>query len=267
MSSEAVQCRIEGPVARLLLNRPDKRNAINDEIINQLQAHLDDLALNNDVRVITLSGSGPCFSAGIDLGYVGGLASVDEGQRGAFLREMARKIQNVMNRMETIEKPIIAVIHRYCVGLGMELVLGCDFRIATPDVLFSLPEIYLGLIPDCGGTTRLTKLVGIAKAKEMIMLGDSISIDEAKALNLVTAVADQENLEKETDSLVQRLLDRPVRSLGLCKRMVQLSSSVDQMSSFELEPIVQTCAVMAPDFAENLMKGFQTLQAKRKSDK
>ena len=265
MSNEAVQCLIEGPVAKLILNRPDKRNAINDEIINQLQNHLDELALNEDVRVITLSGNGPCFSAGIDLAYIGSLASVDDKQRGTFLREMARKIQNIMIRMENIEKPIVAVIHRYCVGLGMELVLGCDFRIATPDVLFSLPEIHLGLIPDCGGTTRLTRLVGIAKAKEMIMLGDSISIEEAKAMNLVTTIADADKLAEEADALVQRLLARPSLGMGLIKRMVQFSSSVDQATSFELEPLLQTCLVMAPDFGEIMMSGFQSLQEKRKS--
>lgn len=260
MPEDIVRCQVDGPVARLILNRPEKRNAINDKLIRRLKEHLDRLALDAQVRVITISGEGPCFCAGIDFGYVAGLGVVEEDRRGLFLREMAREIQAVMNRMESMEKPIVAVIHGPCLGLGLELALGCDFRVVAKKVILGLPEVHLGMIPDCGGTTRLTRMLGPAKAKEMIMLGDPITALEAKALGLVTALADEDKLLEVAGALVDKLLTRPARALGLAKRMVDLSASLDRASSLDLEPIVQTCAISAPDFPEIMAAGFQSLR-------
>jgi enoyl-CoA hydratase/carnithine racemase len=263
MSSEAVQCVIEGNVAKLAINRPEKRNAINGEVIDGLLAHIGELAWNNDVRVIVIYGQGPCFSAGIDVTYIAGLGTIEENLRGAYLRELARKIQSALNRIENIEKPVVAVMHKYALGLAMELALACDFRIASKGTVMGLPEIYMGLVPDCGGTTRLTRALGVPKAKELVMLGDTIDMNEAKELRLVNAVADEADLWKTADALVARLIDRPRRVLGLAKRLVDISASIDEMSSFELETIVQSNAVSAPDFPEILAGGVQKLMKKK----
>lgn len=261
--SEAVTCVIDGAVAKLAINRPEKRNAVNIEVIEQLGRHLDDLALRSDVRVVTLSGEGACFSAGIDVTAVAGLGGVSEAERGLHLRELARKIQTAINRIETLEKPVIGVLHSHCLGLAMEIVLACDFRVAADDLRLGLPEIYLGLIPDCGGTTRLTRLVGAAKAKEMIMLGDPIDAAEALRLNLINAFGTREELPGIAQSLVDRLVARPARALGLSKRMVDWSSSMERPTSFDAEVLTQTAAVSAPDFPEILAGGVMALRQKK----
>ncbi len=263
MSSEAVKCVVDGAVARLVINRPEKRNAINVDVVVELGRHLDDLALRSDVRVITLSGEGACFSAGIDVTAVAGLGGVDETERGLHLRELARKIQHVINRIETLEKPVIAVLHSHALGLAMEIVLACDFRIAAEDLRFGLPEIYLGLIPDCGGTTRLTRMVGPAVAKELILLGDAVDAQTALSLRIVNEVCTREELEARTAALVERLVARPARALGLAKRMIDWSTSMERMTSFDTEVMAQTAAVSAPDFPQILATGVMTLRAKK----
>ena len=263
MSEAAVKSVIEGSVAKLSINRPDKRNAIDGQVIDGLLQHLSDLAMNQDVRVIVICGEGPCFSAGIDIAYIAGLGGVDENLRGVFLRELARKIQSVMNRIESIEKPVVAVMRKYAVGLAMELALACDFRIATKDTTMSLPEIFLGLVPDCGGATRLTRAVGVPKAKELIMLGNPIDAAAAESLHLLTMVTEPDDLWNVADKFIARLVERPQRALGLAKRLVDLSASVDEMTSFELETLVQTGAISAPDFPHILAEGMQALLKKK----
>ncbi|MBZ0273967.1 enoyl-CoA hydratase/isomerase family protein [bacterium] len=257
--SEAVTRTIEGPVGRITLNRPDKRNAINAEVIAGVASAVDAWALDPDVRVIVIDGAGAGFSAGIDAAWLAGLGASDEAMRGPALREMARTIQATMNRIETVEKPVIAALHRYAIGLGLELALACDFRIVEAGTRMSLPEIYLGLVPDCGGTTRLTRLVGAARAKEAVMLGDAIDPDTALAWGMVTAVAPEGGLADAVSTFAARLVERPAHALGLAKRLVDLSSSMDRMSSFDVEVLVQSNNIGLPNFPEILAGGFQRL--------
>ncbi len=263
MPQQVVKRVTENAHARLILNRPEKRNAIDGEVIEALGKHLDEIAFDDEVRVISISGEGPAFSSGIDIGFISGLGAIDENQRGVRLRELARKIQAVMNRIENIEKPVVAVIHQYAIGLAMELALACDFRVAAKNAVMGLPEIVLGLVPDCGGTTRLTRAVGVPKAKELVMLGEQIGMEEAFRLGLVNVVADEKDLWSAARDLIDRLIQRPARALGLSKRLVDLSASVDEMTSFEIETLVQTGALAAPDFPQILAEGFQNLRKKK----
>ena len=263
MSDEAVKSVIRDGIAYLSLNRPEKRNAINAEVIDALLSHLDKLAWNQDVRVIAIGGEGPCFSAGIDVTYIAGLGTLDENRRGALLREVARKIQSALNRIENIEKPVVAVLHKYALGLGMELALACDFRIAAEDTIMGLPEVFMGLVPDCGGTTRLTRALGVPRAKEIVMLGETIGMTRALALGLVTLTAPADELRDAADAFMKKLMERPERVLGLAKRLVDLSASVDELTSFEIEALVQSNAVTAPDFPQILASGVQSLMKKK----
>jgi len=263
MSEEVVKCTIADHIASLSINRPEKRNAINGEVIDAMLKILDEVAWNQEVRVIAIGGEGTGFSSGIDVTYIAGLGGVDENQRGVYLRELARKIQSLMNRIESIEKPVVAVIHKYALGLAMEMALACDFRIASEETVMGLPEVHMGLVPDCGGTTRLTRALGVPKAKELVMLGDNIDMATAASLGLVTLVAPMDQLRDAAADFMKKLMARPARVLGLAKRLVDLSASVDEMTSFEIETLAQTGAIAAPDFPQILATGVQSLLKKK----
>ncbi|MCB9479779.1 MAG: enoyl-CoA hydratase/isomerase family protein [Deltaproteobacteria bacterium] len=263
MSNTAVEVTIADQIAQLTINRPDVRNAINDEVLMGLHDAVEAAALNPDVRVVVIRGAGKGFSSGVDVSGLAGLGAVDINDRGMHLRELAYKIHRVLYRIEKIEKPVIAVVHRYCYGLAMELALACDFRVAETGSKFGLPEVVLGLIPDCGGTTRLTRAVGVARSKEVLMLGDTMTAEKALEWGVVTRVAAEGELDAVTKDLTDKLIALPQRALGLNKRAVDLSASMDETSSLEVEVLLQTAAAVTPDFPEILMGGVQALQSRK----
>ena len=180
-------------VFRITLNRPDKRNAINDEMMEALAAAFDqaEAEFNSGARVALLRAEGRAFSSGIDLEQFG---TLDEGLRGNLFPFTAR-YQSVLNKVERSSLPVICVMQGYCLGLALELALACDFRIAAARAKLGLPETRLGIIPDVGGTVRLVNLVGPARAKDLILTGRNI--DSAEALNwgLVDRVFERSDLE------------------------------------------------------------------------
>ncbi len=178
MSNQVVQWEVKEGLGTITLNRPEKRNAINGEVLEGINQAFSELSLNPEARVILLQGAGPTFSAGIDFNFLGTVARDDGRAPGIRLREGIDAIQTILNRIERIEKPVVVKIHGFCGGLGLELALTADFRIASEGATLGVPEIILGLIPDCGGTTRLTRMLGPIWAKELIMTGDMIPAKE-----------------------------------------------------------------------------------------
>ncbi|HTE49316.1 MAG TPA: enoyl-CoA hydratase/isomerase family protein [Kofleriaceae bacterium] len=245
-------------VATLLLNRPDKRNALDGAVMESLAAAIDGVRDDPAVRVVVVRGAGPIFSSGIDHAL---LLEVFQKSRSVPFSHLHGDLQDVFHRLERMRKPVIAALHGACVGMAFELALACDFRVATIDCLVGLPEIHFGIVPDVGGTTRLVRAVGPVKAKELVMLGSLIPASEAARLGLVTEVAaDRDDLDTRVGALAAQLSALSPVALGHAKALVQQSAEIDARASYQLEGTVQEVLLHQPDVAERMPRALQWIR-------
>ena len=262
MTSQMVKWEVKDGIGTITLNRPEKRNAINGEVLEGINKAFSELSLSLDAKVILLQGNGPAFSAGVDFGYLVDVSQDNGRAPGIRLREAVDGIQTIFNRIERIEKPVVAKIHGFCGGLGLELALTADFRFSSESATLGVPEVILGIIPDCGGTSRLTRMLGPAWAKELIMTGDMITARRAYEIGLINRVFPDAQLEEQTNTFLAKLLQRPSLTLGLAKRAIDLGIGMDKMTHMEIEALVQSLLITAKDFPETVKKGFATLLKK-----
>ena len=259
MSDGSVKWEIQGGVGTVTLNRPEKRNAINDQLLEGISKAFSELGRNPAARVILIQGAGSNFSAGIDFQFLAQVGGEDGRAPGIRLREEIDMIHAILNRIEQTEKPVVAKIHGFCGGLGMELALAADFRIAAESATLGVPEIILGLIPDCGGTTRLTRMVGPVRAKELILTGDMFPARRIYEMGLLNQVVPDSQLEEKTREFVDKLLQRPPLALGLAKKAIDWGAGMDKNSHMELEAYVQSLLITARDFPQTLQQGLAQL--------
>jgi enoyl-CoA hydratase/carnithine racemase len=229
-----------GAVRHIVLNRPEKRNAMNQELLRALAAELREAAAEQSVHCVVLRGEGPVFSAGVDLNEL--MSST--GQVG-MLRPFRDVFLDCANLCEEMAKPVVCQIHRACVGGALEVALGCDLRIASSDASLGLPEVKFGLIPDVGGSTRLPAVVGLGRAKELIMTARLIGAEEAHRIGLVNRVVEPEELEDATSALVDELLANSPVAVGRAKRVLDASARPALAQTLELEVAVQEYCVAA----------------------
>jgi enoyl-CoA hydratase/carnithine racemase len=234
-----------GPVRHLILNRPEKRNAFNGELIAATGEALREAGADTSVRCVVLRGAGPMFSSGMDLAALAALADAPENTR-AFRRE----ILDTWNRPEEMAKPTVCMIHGACIGGAMELALACDLRVMAKDAVIGMPETRIGLIPDVGGSSRLPAVVGLGRAKELIMTGKLIGGEEAERIGLANRVAPPEELEAVTAALVDELLACAPVAVGLAKRVMDASARPALAATLELEVTIQERCAATADFAE-----------------
>ncbi len=156
----------------------------------------------------------------------------------------------------------MAKIHGFCGGLGLELALTADFRLASENATLGVPEIILGIIPDCGGTARLTRMLGPALAKELIMTGDMIPARRAYEIGLINRVFPADELEAQTRAFLVKLIQRPPLALGLAKRAVDWGAGLDKMTHMEIEALAQSLLITAKNFPETVQKGIASLLKK-----
>ena len=229
-----------GPVRHVVLNRPEKRNAMNQELLRELAGALRAAATEQSVHCVVLRGEGPVFSAGVDLGELAsfaGEASVLRPFRGVFLE--------CANLCEEMAKPVVCQIHRSCVGGALEVALGCDLRIASSDAQLGLPEVRFGLIPDVGGCTRLLAVVGLGRAKELVMTARLIDAAEAERIGLINRVVAPEELGQATQALVDALLSNSPVAVGRAKRVIDAAARPALSQALEMELSVQEYCVAA----------------------
>lgn len=184
----------------ITVNRPDKMNALNKDVIAELGKAIDEVYSNSEIKTAIITGAGEkAFVAGADiseflsLGQEGGAALAKVGQDSVF------------NKIEKCPKPIVAAVNGFALGGGCELAMSCHFRVAAANAKFGQPEVNLGLIPGYGGTQRLTQLVGKGKAMELMMTADMVGADDAKAMGLVNHVVPQEELLAKTKEILQKI--------------------------------------------------------------
>jgi len=208
----------EPPIAWIILNRPEKMNALSLKMLDEISRVLKGLLTDKEVKVVLIKGSpdGRSFSTGFDVSAFANLKPLD-----ALL--ISKRLQEVVNELEMFPKPVVAVIDGYALGGGLELALGCDFRIASTRAELGLPEINLGLMPGGGGTQRLPRIVGEAKAKELIMLGERLKGEDALRIGLVNYVVQPEKLDEEARKLAQKLAEAPPIAIMTVKNVIRLT--------------------------------------------
>jgi enoyl-CoA hydratase/carnithine racemase len=245
--SALVTSRREDSLLYVSLNRPEKRNALHRELLLELVDAVLAAERDRAVRAVILHGEGPVFSAGVDFAM---LAGDVEGEAPLPFRSHVGQMQAALSRLEALETPVIAAMHRYVPGLGLELALACDLRIATADCQLGLPEVKLGLVPDVGGTTRLVRTVGYAKAKELIMTGRMIRAEEALAIGLVNQVVPVGQHLEAAAALAHEIAANAPLAVGLAKRIIDLGSNVDRETFNKIELLAQSILVHTQDVRE-----------------
>lgn len=209
MAFESLLISIEDGICVITINRPDKLNALNKTVIQELSVALDDVYTNPSVSGAIITGSGPkSFVAGADISE---FLSLDASGGAA----LARKGQElVFDKIEKSPKPILAAVNGFALGGGCELAMACHFRLASDNAKFGQPEVNLGLIPGYGGTQRLAQLVGKGKAMELLMTASMIDATEAKQLGLVNYVTTADALMEQTKQLLQVILTKGPHSIS-----------------------------------------------------
>lgn len=202
MEDRVIQLYIEPPIARIVLNRPEKLNAINLPWINQFNEALDEVSCNPNIRLVLIRGTGKAFCSGLDLDMM-----ASEGMPKGFFEGQERAFR----LLETMDKLVVAAIHGYCLGGGVQLAIACDFRICSSDAILALPAVYEGLFPGMA-PFRLPRLIGLAFARRLILCGETITPEEALRIGLVDWVIPAENFEEGVNSIVQKLLSLPTRA-------------------------------------------------------
>jgi enoyl-CoA hydratase/carnithine racemase len=235
---DLVQTEDRGAVRHLVLNRAEKRNSFNSELVEATGAALQAAADDSSVRVVVLRGDGPVFSAGMDVKELASLASTPER-----LREFRRKAIGAWNLAEEMTKPTIAQIHGGCFGGALELALACDLRVVASDARLSIPEVRLGLVPDVGGSSRLPAVVGLGIAKELVLTGREFDGEEAGRFGLANRVVPADELEAATEALAADLMVGFPVPIGLAKRLLDAAAKPALGLTLELEVTAQEVAV------------------------
>ena len=205
---------MDGPIATLTINRPEKYNAVNNDTVEEIDKAIDQLETNPELRVVILTGAGEkAFVAGADIEEL--------KKRDTLLgRTETRRRQEVYTRIEQLEVPSIAAINGWALGTGLELTLVCTLRVASSKAKMGQPEVKLGIIPGAGGTFRLPRLVGLGRAMEMILTGEPVTADEALSMGLVNRVVPPEKLMEEVRSLAETIVARPKMAVQYAKEAV-----------------------------------------------
>ena len=219
----------EDAIAIVTINRPEKLNAMNIDVITELGSVMDDLDKDDDVRCVIITGSGEkAFSAGADIEYMSKITPL-EAER------YARIGHATMDKIEQLDKPVIAAVNGYALGGGCELALACDIRIGSRNAVLAQPEVGLGIPPGWGGTQRLMRIVGVAKAKELVFTGRRVKADEAHAIGLLNKVVELSELLDEAKKMAKDIANNSALAVRVAKLLLNKGRDADLATGLKLE--------------------------------
>jgi enoyl-CoA hydratase/carnithine racemase len=228
-------------VLTITLARPERRNAIDAEMAAALREAFETAADDAATRAVILTGEGRAFSAG------GDLSRFERDWDPREFRHDSHRLTQVISLVERLEKPTVAAVNGVATGAGTQLALACDVRLMAADARFVYREGRLGIIPSHGGVTRLVKLIGLARARDVILGGEELQADEAHRIGLVTAVVDAHALLDAARARVALMLERSPQAYAAAKRLLWLAASVDLESGMVAEGLAQSLLVGTPE--------------------
>ena len=263
MAYETLIFEKEGGVGMITLNRPERLNAINLQLILELDEVLDELYGDREVKSVILTGAGRGFCAGADIKEAAPPSSSQRPEGTAAPSARRRPVgqrYTFHNKLEDLAKPVIAAINGPCNGGGVELALDCDLRIASEAADFGMGEVNLGVIPAGGGTARLPRLIGPARAKEFMYFGNRIDAQEAYRLGLVNKVVPAEELIPEAKRWAAQLADKPPLSLTMLKSCINIGMQMSLLDAIDYEAKCHAILLNS----EDRMEGLKAFVEKRK---
>ena len=251
MGYQTLIVETEGAVATLTLNRPQARNALDLTMRRELVGALDDIENDPSARVVILTGAGGHFCAG------GDVKSMQPGAASADGRARVQALNKLVMRLVEFPRPVIAMVDGFAVGAGCNLALCCDFIVASDRAKFGEVFAKIGLVPDGGGSWLLPRLVGLARAKELIFTADIFDAAEAERIGLVNRVVPAAELVSVTRALAQRIAQGPTKVQAMAKHMLNRAASTDLESALDVEAFSQAIAITGPDHREGLAAFFE----------
>lgn len=229
MFGDTVLLEKKNNIALVTMNRPKVFNAMNEQVWTELSEVFADLEQDKDIRAVVITGAGKAFVAGADIGMINAVEDFND------IRSQSYFFYDTLRRIERFPFPVIAAVNGVAFGGGCELTLACDFRLASTKAKFGLPEINLGIIPGNGGTQRLPRLIGKARAKMMILTGEPITADTALQYGLADEVIEPDQLMDRAMELAAKLAEKPRLSLITAKKAVNLACEADLNTGIDYE--------------------------------
>ncbi len=256
MGYENLLVEKESEIAVVTVNRPTVMNALNDAVVTELGQAFEDLGKDEGVKAIILTGAGEkAFVAGADIGELSKLDCLSA-------IKTARKGQHLMFQIEWCPKPVIAAVNGFALGGGCEIAMACDIRIASDKAKFGQPEINLGIIPGYGGTQRLPRLVGMGKAKELILTGDMVDAQESLRIGLADKVVPVADLLVQAKEMAKKIASKAPIAVKLAKQSINFGNRVDPVSGnlYEADQFGAVCTT------EDMKEGTSAFLGKRKAE-
>ncbi len=250
MAGKVVLYEKEGSIGMITINRPEVRNALSREVFSEFQEVLVNVRKDEDVRVLIVTGAGNAFVAGADVGDLATLAPVS----GWF---ESRLHQSVFDSLERIGRPSIAAVNGPALGGGLELAMACTIRIASEKARLGLPELSLGILPGFGGTQRLMRIVGYAKAAELLLTSAILSAEEAQKIGLVNQVVSQEALMDKAKTMAQSIGRLNPLTVKLASELLLQSRNVGIDEGLAMESSLACLAFASQETKELLQKFFE----------
>lgn len=224
-----VKLSIQEPVAVVTIDRPDCLNALNSQVFREISATLQEVEANDQVRVVILTGAGDkAFAAGADIAQM-------VHQNGKEGKELALLTHQAGDLLENMRQVTIAAVNGYALGGGCELALACDIRMAAENAHFGLPEVGLGILPGGGGTQRLSRIIGVGRAKELIFTCDQVDAQEAYRMGLANHVVPQAELMDTCMAMAKKIASKASFAVTMAKQAINVSMSADMKSGFSKE--------------------------------
>jgi enoyl-CoA hydratase/carnithine racemase len=253
-----VTAELRGRVAVVTVNRPEVRNALNVGVLDGIEAALDALERREDAGAVVFTGAGEkAFVAGADISQLVGY-TLRDGLRA--------RMQRLWDRIQDLELPTIAAVNGFALGGGNELAMSCDIRVAAAGARFGLPETNLGILPGAGGTQRLSRLVGLGRAQEMILTGRIIDAEEALRIGLVTSVVPADELMDAALATADTILAKGPLAVRLAKLVVRNGAETDQRTGLLLERLAQSLLYASDEKAEGASAFLEKRPARFRDD-
>ena len=242
MEYQNILVREESSIGYITINRPDFRNALNLETLQEIEEALEAFRVNHDVRVIIFTGSGEkSFAAGADIRQL---------NERTMIEALQPNMTGTYRRIEDYEKPTIAAINGFALGGGLELALACDIRVAADHAKIGLPEVGLGIMPGAGGTQRITRIMGKGKAMELILTGDLITAEEAERFGLISKAVPKNILMDTAIQYAGKIASKGPLAVRLAKAAVNKGADIEMETALYLEKLSQTILIGSEDKRE-----------------